>query len=455
MANWPGSKRVRGPHRTLRPTVEPLDGRVLLSDLPIAGGKLGPFLEPAAIRPRIRQTPTVTPATPQVNRYLSLLLGPETMEPIRAQAATRGAGMRAIIAQRVVSQPVINGLLGSADTYTLLNSPATRELLGYDVLFMPDPPVETPGPHLPPDPLAPDEPEEPVQLPVTSPVGTLAPVYEPTGPVLSQALLTGLQRRGPNTPAVVRGLRLARALGDRQVVPPGVTANYLRLFRVAVERGAFDLSSAQTEGIKDGVTHFLTEVDRLQAEGIFTPSVPLATEPNLLGGATLGSTVQVTTGAVRDLVGVTSPQQAGLPLFAAEQVTDPQSSQVFPGRIDAGFVVAANGDYGLILSARGPLLDAPAGFATDTVGGDVRLELSNATSLEQLNGLRVVEGTYVGSVVSGEITASRSPRLGGDLITLGGAYGFGTGMAFGSAVTYTQVIPLGNLNALIPQAPPS
>jgi hypothetical protein len=181
-------------------------------------------------------------------------------------------------------------------------------------------------------------------------------------------------------------------------------------------------------------------LNTLVTTGAFNPPVPPATPPNPLAGARLGGTLQVTNGAIRDLINV-APGQSGLQLFGSN----------FPGRIDSGFVIAANGDYGLVLSARGPLQAAPAGFDTDVVGGDVRVTLSNASRLSDLDGLRVEEGTYVGSVVSGEVTTSRS----GNLATLGASAGFGTGLAFGTGVSFTRVIPLGNLNALIPQFPPS
>jgi hypothetical protein len=210
--------------------------------------------------------------------------------------------------------------------------------------------------------------------------------------------------------------------------------------RVAVERGAFVPTAEQSQLIGDGLEQFFSELNTLVTTGAFNPTVPLATPPNPLAGARLGGTLQVTNGAIRDLVNV-APGQSGLQLFGTN----------FPGRIDSGFVIAANGDYGLVLSARGPLQAAPAGFDTDVIGGDVRVTLSNASSLTDLNGLRVEEGTYLGSVVSGEVTTSRS----GNLATLGASAGFGTGLAFGTGVSFTRVIPLGNLNALIPQFPPS
>lgn len=490
MGNAREPRRNRGPRRGMRPNVEALDGRLLLSGLGLGhvpvGGKLGPFIAPGTIRPRIQQAPVRVDASPAVNQYLVQLLGPESMEPIRAQAAARGAGMRSMLHQAVLAQPFVNTILGSLDTYELLNSPALQANVGFvgvarevpeqpPVRFTVLEPQITLGSEestvlIPPVngrvPLSVTVPNENIRVleegvfqvdvpadqiedgsldpPIsTFAVGALSGVYAETGPVLTQALLTGRHLRGPNTPPVVRGLRMARALGDPRLIPHGTQSNYVRLMRVAIERDAFQPTPAQSQAIADGLDGFLNDLNQLSASGEFTPLVPPETPPNILGGARLGGTMMVTSGAVRDLLNVAA-SQSGLQLPSGN----------FPGRIDSGFVIAANGDYGIALSARGPLLDAPSGVATDVIGGDVRVEVTNALALDELNGIRVTEGTYLGSVVSGEITASRTPLNGRDLVTLGAAAGFGTGLDYGTAVTYTRIIPLGNLNALLPQYPP-
>ncbi len=471
----------------MTPSFEALDGRLLLSGVTPVGGKLGPFIAPGAIRPRIQQAPVRVDASPAVNQYLVQLLGPEQMEPIRAQAAARGVATRSMLYQAVLAQPFVNAMLGSIDTYALLNSPAAQTLVGFSAAPQEPPEEEPPVVFLVPEsnilvlgtteatvqiPPAPDRAAFTVTVPIgnlqflgegfyqvvvpvdqipgegalppseTIGTGALSSVYRETGPLLSQALLTGRPLRGPNTPPIVRGLRMARSLGDPRLVPHGTQSNYLRLLRVAVERNAFDASPAQTDRIANELEAFLFEVQQLSASGAFTPAVPPATPANVLGGARLGNTITITSAAVRDLVNV-APSQTGLQLFGLN----------FPGRIDSGIILAANGDYGLVLSARGPMLEAPAGFSTDTVGGDLRVQLSNAQAITELNGLRIEEGTYLGSVISGEITASRTPKGPRDLVTLSAAAGFGTGLDFGTTVTYTRVIPLGNLNALIPQYP--
>ncbi|WP_152053320.1 hypothetical protein [Tautonia marina] len=482
-----GSRPDRGPRRRRQPSFEALDGRLLLSGVTPVGGKLGPFIAPGAIRPRIQQAPVRVDASPAVNQYLVQLLGPDAMEPIRAQAAARGVAGRSMLHQAVLAQPFVNAMLGSVDTYTLLNSPAAQALVGFSAAPEAPPEEQEPVQFLVPESnllfLGPTE--ATIQIPpaegraaftVTVPIGNLqflgegfyqvavpvdqipgegvlppsetigtgalSSVYRQTGPLMTEALRTGRPFRGLNTPPVVRGLRLARSLGDPRLIPPGTQANYLRLLRVAVERNAFDTSPEQSQRITDELESFLFDVQQLSASGAFTPVVPPATPANMLGGARLGNTIQITSGAVRDLVNV-APSQTGLQLFGLN----------FPGRIDSGIIIAANGDYGLVLSARGPMQDAPAGFSTDTVGGDLRVQLSNAQAITELNGLRIEEGTYLGSVISGEITASRTPIGPRELVTLGAAAGFGTGLDFGTTITYTRVIPLGNLNALIPQYP--
>ncbi len=123
----------------------------------------------------------------------------------------------------------------------------------------------------------------------------------------------------------------------------------------------------------------------------------------------------------------------------------------FEGKIDAGFVFDRLGNYGLVLTARGPLLSAPPGFeSSDLIGGDVQVEVSNAPNLEALNGIRLVEGVTMGSALQAGMAASNTQ---GGAVTLAASAGYGVGLEYGTGVAYTQVIPLGNVYALIPQAP--
>jgi hypothetical protein len=470
----------RTSRRRFSPVVEGLDARLLMAARPVTG--LGQYIEPGVVTPRTRGNPVVLDAVPSLNRYLTPLLGEEQITQIKDQAAARKAQQSAQIAQRVVSQPFIRTVLGNYDTYQLLNSQAMQLLVGYTqasstsatpntVRYILEREnlavggdttrVEVPASgglngffaEVPTSGVRPREDgfynvDIPVELiPANAPTpqtitllsGELSTAYAATGPLLAQSLLTGQHRRGPNTPQVVRGLRMARYLANPRLFPNNLQGQYLRLMRVAVERNAFAPTAEQAAGIAAGLDAFIEEVALLQAQGEFTPEVPPATPPDPVAGPPLNGTLVVSAGAVRDLYNV-APGIDGLPLLGLN----------FPGRLDTGFVIAPNGDYGLILTARGPLQDAPAGYNSDLIGGDVRVEVSDAPNLAALGGLRLEEGTFVGTVLSGAISASRTP--GGSRI-LGASAGYGTGLEFGTGYAYTKVIPLGNLNALIPQYP--
>jgi hypothetical protein len=51
----------------------------------------------------------------------------------------------------------------------------------------------------------------------------------------------------------------------------------------------------------------------------------------------------------------------------------------------------------------------------------------------------------------GTVSTSRTAS---GVSTFATSAGYGTGLEYGTGIAYTQVIPLGNINALIPQAPP-
>lgn len=480
------SKHRKAPRRRAELGLEILDGRMLLSSQ-VAADSVGPYIAPAIVRPRIQSAPVVVDALPSLNRYLFPLLGQEAMEGIRNQAINRGVARNALMANRVLAQPFIKTFLGAQDTYLALNSTAVGQLAGFVQISSPSAQADTvrytvepvsiisvgsdasvvqipPSGNLPgflatvptgnirlredglffvdvPRDQIPGDAPAPVT--VTEPTGELSQAYSATGPLLSQALLTGQHRRGPNQAQVVRGLRLTRYLNNPRLFPVGLQHSYLRLLRVAAERQAFTPTPSQSAQIDEALTQFVDEVTALYEAGVFNPSVPPPTPDDLLPGPPLTGSLTITAGAERDLMKV-APQFAGLPLLGLN----------FPGRIDVGFVIAPNGDYGVSLTARGPLKDDPAGFISDIIAGDVRVEVSDAQTLTDLNGLRVEEGTLVGTVLSGEITASRTTLASGrTLRVLGASVGYGAGLKYGTGVSYTQVIPLGNLNALIPQFP--
>ena len=144
---------------------------------------------------------------------------------------------------------------------------------------------------------------------------------------------------------------------------------------------------------------------------------------------------------MRELASV-NPALSGLPLPVVGN---------FEGRIDVGFVLDRAGDFGIALTARGPLTGAPPGVTSaNEIAGDIRIEVSNAQNISDLNGLSTVEGLNQGASLSGDVETS---RLQNGVSTFGASVGYGAGLEYGTGIEYTQVIPLGNAYALIPEFP--
>ena len=91
-------------------------------------------------------------------------------------------------------------------------------------------------------------------------------------------------------------------------------------------------------------------------------------------------------------------------------------------------------------------LELPRGAAS----GDVRVEVSNARNISSLTGAGVTEGVEVGSGVSSDLGLSKNSN---GITTFSASAGNGFGLEYGTGVVYSTVIPLGNLNALIPASP--
>ena len=207
----------------------------------------------------------------------------------------------------------------------------------------------------------------------------------------------------------------------------------------AVDRQVFSLSDAQANLVSQGITEFLNQVATLDQAGTFNPAVPPPAVP--LPKGQLYGTLYVSLGAVRELASV-DPALSGLPLPVVGN---------FEGRIDVGFVLDRAGDFGIALTARGPLTGAPPGVTSaNEIAGDIRIEVSNAQNISDLNGLSTVEGLNQGASLSGGVETS---RLQNGVSTFGASVGYGAGLEYGTGVEYTQVIPLGNVYALIPEFP--
>jgi hypothetical protein len=269
--------------------------------------------------------------------------------------------------------------------------------------------------------------------------GALANVFAATGSVIVSALQTGAPVRAPNAPQSVPGLRLAHTALNNPYYPLSNTRFFLRMFRVAVNRGVFSLDANQSAQVQAALQQFETTAAALNQQGTFTPIVPPAA-PHL-PGKTLAGTLEVSVGDLWNLVNV-SPTLTGLQLPGVGN---------FPGRIDAGFVFDRSGNYGLVLTLRGPLASAPPAKPNDLIGSSVQIAVSNASNISQLNGLSTVEGLSIGTALLGTVTNTRTQS---GVSIYATSAGYGTGLEYGTGVAYTQVIPLGNINALIPQAPP-
>ncbi len=93
----------------------------------------------------------------------------------------------------------------------------------------------------------------------------------------------------------------------------------------------------------------------------------------------------------------------------------------------------------------------PGVTSANEIAGDIRVEVSNAHNISDLNGLSTVEGLNQGESLSGGVESS---RLQNGVSTFGASIGYGAGLEYGTGIEYTQVIPLGNIYALLPEFPP-
>ncbi len=378
------------PSRSRVLTFEGMDQRALPSTG--VGPSLGSFLAPGTKIPKV--TTSAVPVNPQtgVDSFLTNLIG----SGVQDAQAQQQSGTN-LVANQVVKQPLISKLLSSQDTYDLLNSALADSN------------------------------------------GAAGSSYTDTSAILTSALKTSSNRPAPNAPRGVPGLRLPGAFAKNRNFSTSEASGILKTFRIAVSRQVFTLSSRQQAIVAAGYAQFVANVEALQASGAFQRSVPPAAQS--LPKGPLTGTIQVTAGAVRSLNSV-APSQSGLPL---------PSIGNFEGRIDIGYVFDRKGNFGLALTARGPLLSSPPGVASsDVIGGDLQIEVSNASSLSALNGLRVVEGINQGGGFSGGQQASTTDS---GVSAFGASIGYGSGLEFGTSVAYTEIIPLGNAFALIPEYP--
>ena len=499
--------------RRLRPIVEGLDRRELLS----AGGlikSLGPYVSPSEFGPRITKPAKVVNAHRSIDGLLSTILGPGLD---KVQAASKGLGdsPRAVLKQTVLNQPYVHSTLSNGDVYTLFGSTALTSLLGSQqvsgVTSANNPATVTPvststnastatattpaapdpliafsvpaqatiqtvgqsssvvqvnpaggspgffatvptsnlriassgppimGSVLIPQSLVPSG--FPTPTASTISIGTFATTFVSTAPLMLQILNAGVRGVSPNAPNSVPGLRLAPYLLHNNPFPTQATGKDLsKALRLAVQRNVFELNEDQTKAVNDGVNSFAQSVQSMITAGAFNPAVP--PQPPGLPSRSLAGTLEISVGAARRLIDV-APGVNGLNL---------PSLGNFQGRVDVGYVFDRAGNYGIMLTLRGPLLNAnPVPTPVDVDSGDVRVEVSNARNINALTGQRLVEGVQVGSGVSADLATSRYAT---GITSFSASAGNGFGLEYGTGAGYSVVIPLGNVYALIPSAPP-
>jgi hypothetical protein len=488
---WSKACTRRAASKSLKPYAERLDARVMLA---ASGHTLGPYIAPATITPRVTQPSAEQSVRIAINNYLAAILGETQLKPIQAQVLAQKTGTRVQLTERILQQPFVQTLFGTRDTYTLLNSAAMGELIGVNVIsdrlqtdntvryLLPDasailafgsasatvqiPPNDGVDGFIAEVPLANlrkrsdglytvDVPRD--RLPANAPTpvtinvvtGALQQTFQETGPILSSALLTGQHTPTPNAPRTVPGLRLARFLGTNAAFPAAAAQRrMLRQLRIAVSREVYTPDSRQIAEIQAALAAFLLEVDDLNQSGVFTPQAPPVAPIPIRGP--LNGTLVVSVAAIRDLTDVPVPLR-GLPLG---EVTDTQAVSRainLRGRIDVGYLIDKAGNFGMILTARGPLLANPPGFtSSNTIAGDVRIEVSNASTIQQLGGIRVEEGLTVGAALQSTLGMSNSAGI----AAWSTSVGYGSGFQYGTSVAFSKVIPLGNINALLPAHPP-
>jgi hypothetical protein len=444
---------------------------------------ISPYIQASSVRPRVSQPVQAVDPHVAINNYMAALLGAE-IQPIQQVVETQSTAQRSTLIQRVLSNNFVHTTLSDQDTFTLLNSPGMSSLIGFNsaqasqsaatstvtyvvpqsaILSIGDPDSIVsvpPSGNLPgfiatvptsgirilstgfvsvqiPQSEVPANSPPPSNL--TELTGALANVFAETGPVIVSALQTGLPLKSPNAPASVPGLRLAHVALSNPYYPLTSTHFFLRMLRIAVNRGVFNLGSAQLAQVQAALQQFETTVTTLNQQGTFNPAVPPA--PGRLPSGSLGGTLEISIGDLWNLVNVASGV-TGLQLPGVGN---------FPGRIDVGYVFDRKGDYGLVLTLRGPLYSSPPAKPTDNIGASVQVQVSNAKNLSHLNGLATVEGLSIGTALLGTVSSTRTDS---GVSLYATSAGYGTGLEYGTGISYTEVIPLGNVNALIPQAPP-
>jgi hypothetical protein len=411
-----------------------------------------------------------------LNRQIQAVFGPG-IDRIERNVELNNDSAKSAISQLVLSQPTVHTVFSNNDTYTLLGQPwlndiFSTQLLGQDqnttvnltlpkkdhLLQLGDPTIfqVLPGDPAPnggtfnlgfvvtvpaidvvfnPDgtftatvPLSQIPPAAQQSTTNTTNVNNLVAIYSSTGPQLQALFQSGTPKGAPTGLPTVPGLRLADALLQNGNFTSAGLGRYFRMMRFAVTKQLLQPTDAQRQGFNTAVNDFLgvvdnwNEVSAPQFAAIVAAQPPGNPVPPLAVGP-LNNTLAVSLGVIQQ----------------------PNSIQAdAPERIEVGYVFAKNGDYGIILTARGSLsttVPNPPPPPAPIVAGDVQLGVSNAPALVSLNGWREVEGLNEGSILSGTISETNS----GGLATFSASAGYGGGFDYGLGIQFTKVIPLGNV----------
>jgi hypothetical protein len=456
--------------------IETLDLRQLLS-LSGFGPHLGHFVAPGVLPQSARQhLPPALTIDPHdgINRQLLALLGPG-LNLIERNAELNNVSSRAALAQQVLGNAFIHAVYSDNDTWTVLNTATVNgvlqvqqlannqaqivtltlpksdvQLLGNPsvVQVQPGDPSPVPGEtftngfilEVPATSLVfnSDNKTITIQVPLSqipaqaqllsnSNPNNVAAIYSSTAPLLQELFRSGVAFGAPTGLPTVPGLRLVNGLQQNNNFPNPTFSRFFHQIRFAAQKNLFILNADQQTLVANGLNRFLGVADNWnQLAPAQLNQLAAALPPNQLAPTPVH-------GSLRNTVAVT----AGVLQQPNVVQTD------FPERLDVGYIFARNGDYGIILTARGPLSNTPFAPPPNTIAaGDIQTEVSNATSLSQLNGWRIIEGTSEGSGLSGGVSATNANGV----ATFAASAGYGAGFEFGLGVRFSLVIPLGNVN---------
>lgn len=473
--------------RRVAPSLEGLEGRELmavsaqLSPLGQFLHPLGAFQAPGEAAPRGgRPSASVSPHR-AINRAITPVFGPGTGQVIRA-AEFGEVQTSNPLASRIMNDPFIYHVFSRDETFRLLKSEAVAQAytFGGEVSIPTEITVVAP-----PSTIS-DVINLQREVTITGGGGTGITIVVPsTIPILNAGngiqimriptnlipaealqlllhdnngsqifsgigrdILAGLESSIPvQTPAAaetVPGLRLIQSYTSQNPFPNWGQTPYGRYLRIMGGKRLLDLNAQQQQLVQDRISDFYSEVRDLNDSGAFNTPDPIAVD---LPAGKLQGTLQVSFSALKEFFLNGDSQIDGLDRVSGLNIPgilDTASTIGFPGRFDAGFVIDRAGNYGIYLSVRNAASNTiPGQQEANKIAGETAVTVSNARRLADLNGLRGTESLSIGSTLSGGLTATS----GNGVQTFGASVGYGAGLEFGTGVSYTKVIPLGNVNS--------